>query len=131
MAADCGFHPEALSEYAEAASHYLREASPRVAEAFVAAVESAIADFSTAPTRWRVIDAPDIRRYVFNRFPYVIYYRWESAEARVTICRHAHEQRARLLAPPLAVRFNLEAAPLRNLGESFGRDALRSVRGCS
>ena len=50
MAVGYGFHPEAFSEYAEAAGYYLREASPRVADRFVAAVESAVAAFLTAPT---------------------------------------------------------------------------------
>ena len=68
MAASHGFHPEALSEYAEAADYYLREASRRVADRFVAAVESAVAAFLTAPTRWRVVEAPEIRRYVSAAF---------------------------------------------------------------
>jgi len=85
-----GFHPEALFEYAEATSYYLREASPRVAEAFIAAVESAISGILTAPTRWRVAEEPAIRRYVFRRFPYVIYYRWEAEHGRVTIYAVMH-----------------------------------------
>lgn len=68
MSASYGFHPEALSEYAEAADYYLREASPRVADRFVAAVESAVATFVTAPARWRIVEAPEVRRYVLGRF---------------------------------------------------------------
>ena len=93
MAVGYGFHPEALCEYAEAAGYYLREASSRVADRFVAAAESAVAAFLTAPTRCRVVEAPDIRRYVFSRFPFVIYYRWEPVEERVTIHAVMHSSR--------------------------------------
>jgi toxin ParE1/3/4 len=85
-----GFHPEALIEFAEATSYYLREASPEVAHAFVEAVASAIDGLLKAPTRWRVIKHPNIRRYVFRRFPYVLYYRWEIEQERITIYAVMH-----------------------------------------
>jgi plasmid stabilization system protein ParE len=84
------FHPEALLEYAEATNYYLREASLRVAERFVTAVESAVVALVAAPTRWRVVEAPEIRRYVFGRFPFVIYYRWEPQNERVIIYAIMH-----------------------------------------
>ena len=94
------FHPEALFEYAEAARYYLREASPRVSEAFVTAVEFAIAALIAAPERWRVVEEPEIRRYVFSRFPFVIYYRWEPQNQRIAILRSdALQPGARILAP--------------------------------
>ncbi|CAN5570180.1 hypothetical protein BH20VER1_BH20VER1_18840 [soil metagenome] len=65
----CGFHPEALLEYSEAATFYLREASPEVAEQFVAAVEAGLTTLLSAPDRWRVVEEPGIRRYIFSRFP--------------------------------------------------------------
>ena len=72
------FHPEALSEYEAATAYYLAAASPRVAQAFVGAVESAVDCLVAAPTRWRIVEEPGIRRYVLGRrFPYVIYYRCE------------------------------------------------------
>jgi toxin ParE1/3/4 len=85
-----GFHPEALQEYADATNYYLREASPRVADTFIVAVESAISSILAAPTQWRVVDEPSIRRYVFRRFPYVLYYRWEAEQDRVTIYAVMH-----------------------------------------
>jgi toxin ParE1/3/4 len=88
--ATCSFHPEALLEYAHATKFYLREASPRVAEAFIVAVESAIGSILAAPTRWRVIEEPDIRRYGFRRFPYVLYYPWEAERERITIYAAMH-----------------------------------------
>ena len=90
MATSYGFHPEALFEYAEATSYYLQEASPRVVDGFVATVESAVADLVAAPLRWRVVEEPGVRRCVFSRFPFVIYYRWEPQYERVTIYAVMH-----------------------------------------
>ena len=90
MAASYSFHPEALFEYAEATNFYLHEASPRVAGGFVATVESAVAALAAAPERWRIFEEPGIRRYVFSRFPFVIYYRWEPQHERVTIYAVMH-----------------------------------------
>ena len=90
MAASYGFHPEALFEYAEATNYYLHEASPRVADGFVSTVESAVAALVAVPTRWRIVEEPEIRRYVFSRFPFVIYYRWEPQDERVTIYAIMH-----------------------------------------
>jgi plasmid stabilization system protein ParE len=88
--ANYGFHPDALIEYAEATTYYVRERSPSVAEAFEAAVESAIKLIVVTPDRWRVVEEPGIRRYVFRRFPYVLYYRWDSEEKFVTIFAVMH-----------------------------------------
>jgi plasmid stabilization system protein ParE len=85
-----GFHPEALFDYAEGTNYLLREASARVAESFVSSVESAVATVVADPTRWRVIDEPDIRRFVLSRFPFVIYYRWEPSDESVTIFAVMH-----------------------------------------
>lgn len=88
-----GFHPEALFEYSEAAIYFLNEASVRVADAFVFSIESAVAHIIVAPARWRVVEEPEIRRYVLSRFPFVIYYRWESQHERVTIYAVMHSSR--------------------------------------
>jgi plasmid stabilization system protein ParE len=61
-----------------------------VSEAFVTAVEFAIAALVAAPGRWRVVEEPEIRRYVFSRFPFVIYYRWEPRYEHVTIYAIMH-----------------------------------------
>lgn len=90
MATTYGFHPDALLEYAEATDYYLRGAAPRVAEAFVASVEAAVTGLVDAPTRWRVVEEPEIRRYVVPRFPFVIYYRWEPQTERVAIYAVMH-----------------------------------------
>lgn len=77
-------------EYAEATNYYLREAPPGVAEAFTAAVESAVTGIVTAPSRWRVVDEPEIRRFVLRGFPFVIYYRWDAAREDITIYAVMH-----------------------------------------
>lgn len=63
---------------------------PRAWRAFVVEVESAINGIREAPSRWRVIEQPDIRRYVLRRFPYVVYYRWELEPERITIYAVMH-----------------------------------------
>lgn len=93
MAAIFSFHPEALFEYAEATNYYLGEASPRVAEAFITSVENAIRNLIADPRRLRVVEMPEIRRYVFSRFPFIIYYRWEQEHDRVTIYAIMHSSR--------------------------------------
>jgi plasmid stabilization system protein ParE len=93
MPASYGFHPEALFEYAEATDYFLREASVRVADSFISSVESAVATLVAAPARWRIVEEPEIRRYVFSRFPFVIYYRWEPQHGRVTIYAVMHSSR--------------------------------------
>ena len=85
-----GFHPEALFEYAEATNYFLRETSLRVADSFISGIESAVATLVAAPTRWRIVEEPEIRRYVLSRFPFVIYYRWEPLLERVTIYAVMH-----------------------------------------
>ncbi len=85
-----GFHPEALEEYTDAINYYLGKVSPEVAEAFVTAVESAVGAIIAAPDRCPVFEEPDVRRYVFRRFPYVLYYRWEAERQRVTIYAVMH-----------------------------------------
>ena len=90
MPTSYGFHPEALFEYAEATDYFLHEASARVADTFISSVESAVATLVAAPTRWRIVEVPEIRRYVFSRFPFVIYYRREPHYERVTIYAVMH-----------------------------------------
>ena len=61
-----------------------------MAKAFVAAVECAINERLADPLRWRIVESPEIRRYVFRRFPYILYYRWESAHDRISIYALMH-----------------------------------------
>ena len=91
--ASYGFHSEAAEEYLAATRYYLDHASPVVAAAFVAEVEAAIQTLLASPTRWAVIEEPQIRRYLLTRFPYSIYYRWESERDRVSIYAVMHFSR--------------------------------------
>lgn len=101
------FHPDALLEYAEATNYYLRAAPAGVAERFVASVEFAVRCIVVDPVRWRVVEQPGIRRYVFRQFPFVVYYRWDAVRELVTIFAVMHcsrepgywKQRATLLSP--------------------------------
>lgn len=91
--ASYGFHSEAAEEYLSATQHYLEHASPLVAAAFVGEVEEAIQILLTAPERWTVIEESQISRYLLTRFPYSIYYRWESEHNRVSIYAVMHSSR--------------------------------------
>lgn len=93
MAAKLRFHTEALFEYAEATRFYLREASPRIASRFVDALEAAISSITAAPAQWRIVDDPEVRRYVLSRFPFVIYYGWEPTKEQVVIYAVMHTSR--------------------------------------
>lgn len=88
-----GFHSAAAEEYLAAAQYYLDHASPLVAAAFVAEVEAAIQTLLESPTRWAVIEDPQIRRHLLARFPYSIYYRWEPERDRVSIYAVMHLSR--------------------------------------
>lgn len=65
-----------------------------MASAYVEAVEAAIVTVRKAPERWPVVDSPEVRRFVLNRFPYVIYCRWEKDKDRVVIYAVMHGHRA-------------------------------------
>lgn len=86
-------HPDALQEYAEAVSHYATKGGTNVALRFVAEVEAAIATIMVAPESWRIVDAPDIRRYLTHRFPFGLYYRWEAPPRRVDVYAVMHTSR--------------------------------------
>jgi toxin ParE1/3/4 len=88
-----GFHPEALSEYSEAAQYYLEHAPPIVAAAFIAEIEAAIKRILDAPTTWRVIEEPGIRRHLSHRYPYAIYYQWQPELDNVRIYAVMHLRR--------------------------------------
>jgi len=88
-----GFHPEALAEYHDATNFYFEQASPLIAASFVAEVETSIAKILRNPETWRVVEAPGIRRYLINRFPFALYYRWEPQHDRVAIYAVMHLRR--------------------------------------
>jgi plasmid stabilization system protein ParE len=91
--ASYGFHSEASEEYLAATQYYLDHASPLIAAAFVAEVEAAIQMLLASPTRWAVIEEPQIRRYLLKHFPYSIYYVSEPERDRVSIYAVMHFSR--------------------------------------
>jgi len=90
MATGYLFHPEALADYEETVRYYLTVASPGVADAFTANVEAAVAKVAADPERWPVVEAPEIRRAVLRRFPFVLYYRWEEHGKRLVFYAVMH-----------------------------------------
>jgi len=88
--ASYGFHSGAAEEYLAATRYYLDHASPLVAASFVAEVEAAIQTLLASPMIWPAIEEPQISRYLFKRFPYSIYYRWETDQDRVSIYALMH-----------------------------------------
>lgn len=88
-----GFHLEAADEYVAATRYYLDHASPLVAAAFVAEVEAAIQTVLASPTTWPIIEDPQVRRYLLNRFPYSFYYRWQPERDRVSVYALMHFSR--------------------------------------
>jgi len=94
MAFAAGFHPAARFEVSEAVDYYSREASDDIAAKFAEAIESAVSALKAAPTRWRVVEHPEIRRYVLRRFPFAIYYRWEPKHGQIVVYAVMHCSRA-------------------------------------
>lgn len=88
-----GFYPEAAEEYLAATQYYLEHASELIAAAFVVEVEAVIQRLRTAPTEWAIVEEPEIRRVLLTRFPYSIYYRYESNADRVSIYAVMHTSR--------------------------------------
>jgi plasmid stabilization system protein ParE len=83
-------HPEAASELREARLWYARR--NRVAgDGFRAAYKLAIRRIAEAPERWAVY-LFGTRRYLLDRFPYVVVYRIEP-DGSVLVVAVAHQKR--------------------------------------
>jgi plasmid stabilization system protein ParE len=87
------FDPGALAEYQAAVRWY--DENSAVGPAFVAAVEDAVKRIRRAPrsyARWRGIEHHEIRRCVVRRFPFVVFYRVESAMLTIIAVAHSHRE---------------------------------------
>jgi len=94
MSAKFQFAAAAEAEYFDAIRYYAAAASDaEVAVRFLAAIEDAVATICAAPGMWRVVDPPDVHRYVLRHFPYVIYYRYRPVEHVVEIHAVMHTSR--------------------------------------
>ena len=88
------FEPGAQIDYIGALEYYETEAnSPELADRFDAAIQKAASAISVAPRLWRITEGPDVRRYVIQRFPYVVYYRYELAAQLVIVYAIVHTSR--------------------------------------
>jgi toxin ParE1/3/4 len=89
-----GFHPDALSEYTAATQYYLEHAPSIAAAAFIAEIEAGIKRILESPTTWRVVEEPEIRRYLVHRYPYAIYYQWRPQldSVRIYAVMHLHRE---------------------------------------
>jgi toxin ParE1/3/4 len=66
------FHPIAYKEYREAYRRYLK-IDWKLGEDFESEVNAALAVIDRAPDRWPQ-QVPGVRKYVLDRFPYLIFY---------------------------------------------------------
>lgn len=88
------FEPSARAEYLDAIHFYAVEADDaEAADRFVAAIDSAIEAICAAPVMWRVVESPEVRKYVLRRFPFVIYYQYRPVENLVFIYAVMHTSR--------------------------------------
>lgn len=80
------FHPGARREIREACAWY-RERSLAAEDGFLAELRHAVEQVSRAPHRWPFFKA-ETRRYVFNRYPYSLFYRVVGDVVRVLAVAH-------------------------------------------
>lgn len=83
------FHEEASSEYDAAFDWYL-ERSADAASDFDAGLDRALTDIASAPQRWAQ-GTHSTRRYLLQRFPYVLVYR--ELKDHIQIVAVAHTSR--------------------------------------
>ena len=84
------FHPEARFE-ADAAFDYYHERSPRAAEAFYLELEKAHSAIQDSPESWeRYLYGS--RRYLLDRFPYIIVYRVTEHRIEIVAVAHGHRK---------------------------------------
>ncbi len=84
------FHPDAIQEAREARLWY-QARSDVAAAAFMAELDHAIASITEAPDRWPVL-ANGRRRFVLQRFPFVIWYRIREHDLRISAIAHARRR---------------------------------------
>ncbi|MEO8496966.1 MAG: type II toxin-antitoxin system RelE/ParE family toxin [Planctomycetota bacterium] len=82
-------HPEAIAE-ARAAREWYAERSTIAANAFMAELDVAIDRICESPERWAA-DLHGTRRYLMNRFPFVVVYR--VTEDKIQVIAVAHGKR--------------------------------------
>lgn len=84
-------HPEAAAE-ARRARLWYEARSARAAQSFMQKLEVAIDHILDSPASWPFVDEP-YRRYLMQRFPFGLIYRYDSDSGTVTIFAVAHLKR--------------------------------------
>jgi len=94
MLAKIRFEADAQAEYEDALRYYADEAdSLEAAHLFDTVVQVAVATICASPEVWRVAEQPDVRRYVRQRVPFILYYRYLPAENTVIVYAVMHGNR--------------------------------------
>ena len=75
--------------------HYLAESGPDIAIAFVDEIEGAFAQISRNPSAGspryaHELDIPDLRFWLVNRFPYLIFYVYSGDHVDIWRVLHSH-----------------------------------------
>ena len=81
------FHPSAAAE-AEAAFNWYHERSLIAARAFILELNQAVEKVSAAPESWPPYEN-NLRKYVFPRFPFILFYRILNQEIQIIAVAHA------------------------------------------
>ncbi|HBL26164.1 MAG TPA: hypothetical protein DD490_04940 [Acidobacteria bacterium] len=80
------FHPATRREIKVACAWY-RERSLSAEDGFLAELQHAVEQVALAPLRWPLYKT-EIRRYVFNRYPFSLFYRASDDKVRVLAVAH-------------------------------------------
>ena len=84
------FHPHALEEYLAAVNYYSGRQED-LGLRFIEAVEAAVKQVVTAPTRWPLLE-DDLRQCLVPVFPYVIIYSIELEYVLIIAIMHGHRE---------------------------------------
>jgi len=90
MAVELEIHPAALDEIQSAASWY-SERSDSAAAAFIAELDKAIEFIVAAPSRWP-LSKHGTRKFVLNRFPFAVFYRFEGSLIQILAVANGHRR---------------------------------------
>jgi plasmid stabilization system protein ParE len=94
------YRTEAQAEI-ENAFLWFEEQQPGLGLTFIAQLEALDARIAENPLLFQVVEPPDVRRGLFRRFPYALFYRVQTDEIDVLACFHQHQEprtREQLLA---------------------------------
>ena len=82
---------EAADEEMNSAAAYYEAREIGLGEAFLAEISRGIRQIQTRPLAWPTL-IDDYRRYVLNRFPYVLIYRVDADDILVLAVAHSHRK---------------------------------------